>query len=60
MQLGTEVGLNTGHTVLDRNTAPFPKRDSPQFLAHVCCGQTAEWNKMPHDREVGRAQATLC
>jgi len=33
---------------------PFPKRDSPQFLAHVCCGQTAGWNKMPLDREVGR------
>ena len=34
---------------------PFPKRDSPQFLAHVCCGQTAGWNKMSLDREVGRS-----
>jgi len=24
----------------------------PQFLAHVCCGQTAGWIKMPLGREV--------
>jgi len=24
-----------------------------QFLAHVCCGQTAGWIKMPLGREVG-------
>jgi len=23
-----------------------------QFLAHVCCGQTAEWIKMPLGKEV--------
>jgi len=30
-----------------------PMGHSPQFLAHVCCGQTAWWTKMPFDREVG-------
>ena len=24
-----------------------------QFLAHVCCGQTAEWIKMPLGTDVG-------
>ena len=26
---------------------------SPQFLPHVCCGQTAGWIKMPLGTEVG-------
>jgi len=42
MKLGLEVGLDPGHIVLDRDPAPFPKRDTvPQLLAHVCCGQMA-------------------
>ena len=33
---------------------PFPKRGpSPQFSAHVYCGQTAGWIKMPLGMEVG-------
>ena len=33
---------------------PFPKtRRSPQFSAHVYCGQTAEWIKMALGMEVG-------
>jgi len=45
----------TGHIVLDGNPAPPTKKGhtSPQFSAHVCCGQTAEWTKMPLGREVG-------
>jgi len=34
---------------------PNPKKRAqqpPQFLAHVCCGQTAGWIKMPLRREV--------
>jgi len=46
MNLGTEVGHDPGHTVLDRNPTP-PKRADPQFSAHVCSVQTAEWIKMP-------------
>jgi len=34
--------------------SPLPKRgQSPQFLAHVYCGQTAAWIKMPLGTEVG-------
>jgi len=48
--LGMEVGLRPGHTVIDEDTAP-PERGRPtpppQFSAHVCCGQTAGWIKMP-------------
>jgi len=32
---------------------PPPKGHSPQFSAHVCCGQMAGWIKMPLVREVG-------
>ena len=33
---------------------PIPHRGTdPKFLAHVCCGQTARWIKMPLRREVG-------
>ena len=35
--------------------APAPPKghSGPQFSAHVCCGQTAEWIKMPLGTEVG-------
>ena len=34
--------------------SPSPKRGrSPQFSAHVCCGQTDGWTKMPLGMEVG-------
>jgi len=33
---------------------PLPKKgDSPQYLAHVYCGQTARWIKIPRGTEVG-------
>jgi len=55
MKLGTEVGLDLRQIVLDGDPAPLPQRGTalPQFLAHVCCGQTAGWIKMPLGREVG-------
>ena len=54
MPLGMEVGLGPGHIVLDGDRAPLPKGHSPpQFLAHVCCGQTAGWIKMPLGTKVG-------
>jgi len=54
MPFGTEVGLGPGDIVLDGDPATLPpKGHSPQFLAHVCCGQTAGWIKMPLGREVG-------
>ena len=42
MPLGVEVGLGPGHIVLDGDRPlPSPKVHSPQFLAHMCCGQMA-------------------
>jgi len=41
MKLGLQVGLIPGHTVLDGDPAHPPLRGhSPQFSAHVYCGQT--------------------
>ena len=43
MKLGMEVGLGPGHIVLDGDLAtPLPKKrgHSPQFSAHVYCGET--------------------
>ena len=56
MPHGTEVGLDLGQIVLDRTQLPHPKDAQPPFrqcLAHVCCGQTAGWIKMPLGMEVG-------
>jgi len=41
---GLEVGLGPGH-ILDGDPAPLPSKmgQSSQFLAYVCCGQTAGW-----------------
>jgi len=56
MPLGVEVGLGLGHIVYRWGPSyPSPKRrhNLPQFSAHVCCGQTAGWIKMPLDTVVG-------
>ena len=53
---GLEVGLGPGDIVLDGEpAAPLPKRGTvaPHFSAHVYCGQTAGWIKMPLSIEVG-------
>ena len=52
MPLGTEVSLGAGDILLDGDAAPQKGYSSPQFLAHVYCGQTAEWIKMPLRTEV--------
>ena len=41
-----------GDIVLDGDPAP-PKGHRPQFSAHVCCGHTPGWTKMPLRTEVG-------
>jgi len=51
MKLGTEVGLGVG----PGHSSPkkfFPQKvrgtaAPPNFVAHLCCGQTAGWIKMP-------------
>ena len=53
MALDMQVDLGPGHVVIDGDTAPLPKKgQSPQFLAHVYCGQTAGWIKTPLGTEV--------
>jgi len=49
------AGLGPGHIVLDGDPAPPPQkgRSPRQFSAHVCCGQTAGWIKMPLGTDVG-------
>jgi len=51
MKLGMQVGLGSGHIVLDGDAAT-----PPQFSAHICCGQMAAWIKMPLGMEVGLNQ----
>ena len=47
MPLGMELGLSAREFVLDVDP-PLPKRERiSQFSAHVYCGQTAAWMKMP-------------
>ena len=53
MLLRTEVGLGPGDIVLGGDPAPPKKGDSPQFLAHVCCGEMAGLIKIPLGTEVG-------
>ena len=54
MKLDKEVDLSPGHIVLDADPAPLPKRGHrPSISAHVYCGQTAGWLKMPIGRDVG-------
>jgi len=58
MKLGMQVGLGPGHIVLDGNPAPPPpKGHSPQFSAHICCGQMGAWIKMSLGMELGLGTA---
>ena len=50
MPLGKEVGLSPGHTA---HPLPQERKRSPQFLAHVYCGQTAGWIKVVLGMEIG-------
>ena len=55
MKLGTQVGLDPSHYVLDGDPAPPPPKGggrSPQFSAHICCSQMAGWIKMPLGTQV--------
>ena len=54
MTLGSQVGLCPGHIVLDGYPAPPPpKGHSPQFSAHIYCGQIAAWIKISLGMEMG-------
>jgi len=49
--VGTKVGLGPGDIVLDWE--PAGAQPPSQLSAHVRCGQTAEWIKMPLGIQVG-------
>ena len=51
MPLCMEIGFGPGHIVLYRD--PVKGGPSPQFSAHVYCGQTVGWVKMKLGMEVG-------
>ena len=40
------IGLGPVHIVLDGDPPPSPKGHSPQFWAHICCGQMVTWINM--------------
>ena len=53
MKLGMQLGLDSGHSLLDGDPAPHPQSGTdPQFTVHICCGQMAGWIKMSLGREV--------
>jgi len=56
MPLGAEAGLGPGNIVLDGNPTPPKGVYSPQFSAHVYCGQTAGCIRIPLGTEVGLDQ----
>ena len=51
MSLCMEAGLGPGQISLDGDPTPH-KGARPPISAHVCCGQTAGWIKMPLGKEV--------
>jgi len=55
------ICLGPGHIVLHGDPAHHPPNGTqpPQFLAHVCYGQTAGWVKMPLGMEAG-LRSGLC
>jgi len=60
MNFRMQIDLAPGHNVLDGDSAelPSPKGPSPQFSAHICCGQMAGWI-MPLGREVGLSPSDI-
>jgi len=52
MSLGMEVGLGPSDFVFDGDHASPEKKAHPHTPAHVYCGKTARWIKMPLGTEV--------
>ena len=61
MKLSMQVGLGSGHIVLDGTQLPSPKGAQPPISAHICCGQMAAWIKMLLGMEInlGRGDHVL-
>jgi len=60
-ELGMQVGLGPGHTVLDGDPAPPSQKgaEPPIFGPHICRGQMAGWIKTPLGREVGLSPSNI-
>jgi len=57
MIFGMQVGLGTGHIVLDGGPAPPPQRGiAPANFGHMRCAQMVGWIKMSLGMEVGLGQ----
>jgi len=48
------------HCVRWGPSSPPPKGHSPQFSAHICCGQMAAWIKMPLGMDLGLGPGDFC
>jgi len=48
-----KLGMPWPHCVRWGPSSPPPKGHSPQFSAHICCGQMAAWIKMSLGMELG-------
>jgi len=64
MPLDTEVGLGPSDIVLDGDPTQLhpPKgaqQPSPIFSAHVYCGQTTAWVRMPRGMQIARCWVRL-
>jgi len=53
MSVLAKLGLGPDDIVLDGDPAPRKKWHSTHFSAHIYCGQTAGWSKMPLGTKVG-------
>jgi len=51
MKLGMQVGLGSGHNVLDWDPAPHPQKgaEPPPNFRPICCGQMDGRIKIPFD-----------
>jgi len=61
MSLGMEQCLGPGDFVLDGDPAPPPKKGggAPKCSAHVYCGQTAAWIRMPRGMQIGLSPSDI-
>jgi len=48
-----KLGFGLGHILLGADPAPSPWGRATQFWAHICCGQTSGWIKIPLGTKVG-------
>jgi len=61
MKLSMQVGLGTGHIVLDGDPPPLPQRGTaPQFSVRICCAKWLHGARCHLVWSYALVQATLC